>query len=464
MSFVSLAFVVFYPVVLVLYYLLGRRFRAQNVLLLIASLFFYGWWDWRFLGLLLFTSGLDYLMAQVIEDRPAWRRRAVVLSISVNLGVLGIFKYYDFFITQLNDLITALGYSGHLALLKVILPVGISFYTFQSMAYTIDVYRRLVRAQRDPLIFFPFISFFPQLVAGPIERAHHLLPQFSHPRRLTRAAVDQGLWLILWGYFLKMVVGDSAGVIADAAFRDDQQFGWSVILGTVAFGWQIFGDFCGYSYIAKGLAALLGFELVWNFRQPYWSQSVQEFWQRWHISLSTWLRDYLYIPLGGNRQGSRRTYINLMVTMALGGLWHGAGWNFLLWGLLHGSALVVHRLYRALKPSELELPAPVAWALTMFVVFTGWFFFRARSWTLVVRMGAALADLTWTPAHTLVLRALVVLAAPVALVEWLQRGERGPFVVAEAHWIVRAVANALAVLAIISLIDRARTEFIYFQF
>jgi alginate O-acetyltransferase complex protein AlgI len=464
MSFVSLAFAIFYPVVLTLYHVLSGRLRLQNLLLLAASYFFYGWWDWRFLGLLLLTSLVDFSAALIIEDRPRYRRAALVPSICVNLGILFVFKYFDFFAGDLNALLRQLGLATRIETLRVVLPVGISFYTFQSMAYTIDVYRRQGPAERDLVVFLAYISFFPQLVAGPIERAHHLLPQFSRPRRLLPAAVHQGIWLIVWGYFLKMVVGDSAGPIADAAFRADQRYGWTVVFGTIAFGLQIFGDFCGYSYIAKGLAALMGFELVWNFRQPYWSLSVQEFWQRWHISLSTWLRDYLYIPLGGNRLGRGRTYVNLVTTMALGGLWHGAGWNFVFWGLLHGVALAVHRLYDSLKPPRWHLPAPLAWALTMIVVFTGWFFFRARSWEMILAMGSALGDLTWAPGHTLALRALVALALPVAVVEWLQQTERGPFAIAEAHWTVRATANALALLAIIALMDRARTEFIYFQF
>jgi alginate O-acetyltransferase complex protein AlgI len=464
MSFVSGAFLVFYPVVLTLYHLLAGRLRWQNLLLLAASLFFYGWWDWRFIGLWLFTSGIDFLAARVIEDAPAWRRRALVLSLCTNLTTLFTFKYFDFFASSLGALLKSLGASGDIGLLGVLLPVGISFYTFQSMAYTIDVYRGQLRAERDPLVYFAFISFFPQLVAGPIERAHHLLPQFRRPRSLSVADIRRALWLIVWGFFLKMVVADSAGPIADAAFRVDQYYGWSVVLGTLAFGVQIFGDFCGYSTIAKGTAALLGFELVWNFRQPYWALSVQEFWQRWHISLSTWLRDYLYIPLGGNRRGAARTYVNLLATMTLGGLWHGAGWNFLFWGLFHGLALAVHRFYDATVPRRWRLPTPLAWALTMSVVFTGWFVFRTRSWDMLVDMLAALANPTWAPGHTRALRALAVLAAPVALVEGLQRGRRGPFVLADAHWAVRAAVDAAMLLTMIVLLDRARAEFIYFQF
>jgi D-alanyl-lipoteichoic acid acyltransferase DltB (MBOAT superfamily) len=464
MSFASLAFVVFYPTVLVLYYLLAGRRGWQNALLLAASCFFYGWWDWRFLGLLFFTALLDFAAAQIIVDRPRWRRAALLASIGANLGVLFTFKYFDFFALQLDALLSALGLPANLAVLDVVLPIGISFYTFQSMAYTIDVYRGAFRPERDPLVFLAFVSFFPQLVAGPIQRAPDLLPQFRRDRSVTRNSIRNALWLIVWGFFLKLVVGDSAALIADAAFRPDQEYGWSVIFGTLAFGVQIYGDFCGYSYIAKGTAALLGFDIVWNFRQPYWSTDVREFWQRWHISLSRWLRDYLYISLGGNRRGRARTGLNLMLTMTLGGLWHGAGWNFLFWGVWHGAALVVHRVYDGAVPQDRRLPPPLAWALTMLVVFTGWFFFRARSWELLAGMSAALSNLTWMPAHGASLRALLVALAPVVIVERLQLGAHDPYVIPERHPAAAALANAACVLAIIALLDRARAQFIYFQF
>jgi alginate O-acetyltransferase complex protein AlgI len=464
MSFASLAFLVFYPTVLVLYHLLSGRQRWQNVFLLLASCFFYGWWDWRFLGLLFLTAGVDFAAARIIFDHPSRRKPVLLVSIAVNLGVLFTFKYFDFFAVQLNDLLHALGLPFGLGMLATVLPVGISFYTFQSMAYTIDVYRGTCLPERDPIVFLAYISFFPQLVAGPIERARDLLSQFHRQRSLTRDAIRKGLWLIVWGFFLKLVVGDSAGLIADAAFRPDQHYGWTVIFGTLAFGIQIYGDFCGYSYIAKGTAALLGFELVWNFRQPYWATDVRDFWQRWHVSLSSWLRDYLYIPLGGNRRGRGRTIANLMITMTLGGLWHGAGWNFLFWGLWHGAALVAHRVYDSRAPARARLPAPLAWALTMLVVFVGWFFFRARSWELLAGMTAALPNLTWTPAHSASLCALLVAAIPVALVERLQLGPSGPYAIVERYPALAAWANAACLLAIVALLDRARAQFIYFQF
>jgi D-alanyl-lipoteichoic acid acyltransferase DltB (MBOAT superfamily) len=463
MSFVSLAFAVFFPIVLVIYHLLGRRVRGQNVLLLAASYLFYGWWDWRFLGLLLFTSLVDYAAARIMTERPARRGVALAVSLSMNLGVLFAFKYFDFFADSLNALLTQLGMTASFTLLHVILPVGISFYTFQSMAYTIDVYRRVVPAERDLLRFLTYVAFFPQLVAGPIERARHMLPQFAQPRTVTLEGLRRGLWLIVWGYYLKIVLGDVSGAYADAAFRVDQTFGWSVVLGTAAFGLQIYGDFSGYSAIAKGAAALLGFDLMWNFERPYWSLDVREFWQRWHISLSTWLRDYLYIPLGGNRRGPGRTALNLFLTMVLGGLWHGAAWNFVLWGAWHGVLLGLHRAYDAALPAGRRMPTALAWALTTLAVFIGWFFFRARSWTMISNMTAALGDLTWTPGHGTLLLALAVLIAPVALVEWLQR-RRGVWVVADAPLPVRIVWEAAALMVMVAVMDRVRAEFIYFQF
>jgi D-alanyl-lipoteichoic acid acyltransferase DltB (MBOAT superfamily) len=446
-----------------LYHLLGRRPAAQNALLLAASYLFYGWWDWRFLGLLLLTSTVDYSAARVMTAWPARRRAALAVSLTTDLGVLFTFKYFDFFAASLTALLERIGVAAPLPLLHVVLPVGISFYTFQSMAYSIDVYRGTIAAERNLPRFLTFIAFFPQLVAGPIERAAHLLPQFAAPRALTPAGARRAVWLIVWGCYLKIVLGDVSGSYADAAFRLDQQFGWSVILGTIAFGLQIYGDFCGYSLIAKGTAGLLGFELMWNFDRPYWALDLREFWQRWHISLSTWLRDYLYIPLGGNRHGATRTALNLLFTMLLGGLWHGAAWNFVLWGAWHGALLGVHRAYDAVVPRQRRLPAPLAWALTMLAVFVGWFFFRAGSWAMLTAMGGALGNLAWTPGHGALLAALATLVVPVALVEALQR-RRGAYALADAPLGARIAWQVPALAVMVAVLDRVRAEFIYFQF
>ncbi len=300
----------------------------------------------------------------------------MLVSLISNLGVLCAFKYFNFFVQSLDLLLSHLGIRHALPTLRIILPVGISFYTFQSLAYVFDIFRGKLKAERDPSVFFPYVAFFPQLAAGPIERAEHMLPQFRRVCLPTEVDIRNGLWLVIYGCFTKMVLADTLAPWVDINFQAHQNFGWSSILATVAFGIQIYGDFQGYSLIAKGLAALMGFQLMWNFNFPYWSASVQEFWHRWHISLSTWLRDYLYIPMGGNRASSLRVCINILVTMILGGLWHGAGWNFLFWGLWHGTALCCNYLYRKLF-GELRSKS-VGWLMTMAVVMSGWFFFRAE--------------------------------------------------------------------------------------
>jgi D-alanyl-lipoteichoic acid acyltransferase DltB (MBOAT superfamily) len=349
MVFNSLTFLVFLAIVLALYYRL--KHRGQNIMLLAASYVFYGWWDYRFLALLIFTTLFDYACALKIDaaTQSGPRKRWLAASIVSNMTVLGIFKYYNFFASSLQS---ALGYFGvhpDFPTLHVILPLGISFYTFLSMSYTIDVYRKELQATRHPLDFMLYVAYFPHLVAGPIVRASFLLPQCQRPRVIKAAEVENGVWLILMGYVKKVVIADRLGQIVDWSFAQpalpfNDLNAWIVIY---AFAFQIYGDFAGYSDIARGLAKLMGFELTVNFRAPYLVTNPAAFWRNWHISLSTWLRDYLYIPLGGNRGGAWKTYRNLMITMLLGGLWHGAGFAFVLWGLYHGLLLAVHRWWGA---------------------------------------------------------------------------------------------------------------------
>lgn len=343
MSFASWEFLVFFAVFFVIYYAFPAL-RIQNITIVVGSYFFYAWWDWRFLPLLLLLSLVNYIAALAIEqaDDRGTKKLALIVSLLVSFGVLAIFKYFNFFIESAAPLLHWIGLTPGPAL-NIILPLGISFITFQGVAYVVDVWRGQHAAERDLIKFLGFKAFFPQLVAGPIERASNLLDQFSRPRRLDAETVRRAVWLIVYGYFMKLVIADGLAPIVDAIFVARQPFGWSVVLGTIAFGIQIYGDFCGYSLIAKGTALLLGFELIWNFRFPYWAVSITEFWRRWHISLSNWLRDYLYIPLGGNRGGTASTMRNLMITMTLGGLWHGASWNFVIWGVLQGIALAAWR-------------------------------------------------------------------------------------------------------------------------
>ena len=467
MVFNSKTFLLFFSLFFVVYHLFARRFRVQNLLILGASLIFYGWWDWRFLGLLLTSAGIDYVAGILLEDatRPAYRKRVLAVSMAANLGILFVFKYFDFFATSFATALAQLGVHVHPVLLGIALPVGISFYTFQSMSYTIDIYRGDARAERNAITYFAFVSFFPHMVAGPIQRAHHLLRQLNVPRVLKPEHVREAVWLIAWGYFLKTVISDNAAPFADAAFKVDQTSGWSTVLGTIAFGIQIYCDFNAYSLIARGTGRLLGIEFIWNFHLPYLSTSIQEFWRRWHISLSTWLRDYLYIPLGGNRLGTLRTYVNLILTMFLGGLWHGAAWNFVLWGLLHGVALAIERYYRAVRGNRWrELPDFVGWCGTMGVVFVGWFLFRSRSWAMVSGMTHSLTQLHWESGHTQTLTSLLALSAPVAAVELWQEW-KDDLLAALALGPVRFAALTGTLLAlVIAMFDRVIYEFIYFQF
>jgi D-alanyl-lipoteichoic acid acyltransferase DltB (MBOAT superfamily) len=344
MVFNSLEYAVFLPVVLGTYWLL--RHRAQNALLLVASYVFYAMWDWRFLGLMLLSTSVDYTVGRKLDDTrdDRSRRHWFAGSLIVNLGVLGYFKYAGFFVDSAADLLRPLGIDSE-PTLRILLPVGISFYTFHGISYTFDVYRRHLRPATDLLSFAVFVAYFPQLVAGPIGRAHLQLPQFEHERRRPgRDAVRAGLTLIVLGLFQKVVIADALASTVDAAFGSSDTVGWKTgLVGVYAFALQIYGDFCGYSHIARGTSKLFGIELPRNFDQPYLSRNITEFWRTWHISLSTWLRDYLYVPLGGNRSGPRRTERNLLVTMVIGGLWHGAAWTFVAWGAIHGVLLATHR-------------------------------------------------------------------------------------------------------------------------
>lgn len=376
MVFNSITFLIFLAIVLLLYYRLGHQ--GQNRLLLAASYVFYGWWDPRFLILLFGTSMLDYGFALWIDRSESRPRRKFFLALSIvcNMGVLCIFKYFNFFAASLQRALESVGIEASFPVLHVILPVGISFYTFLSMSYTIDVYRREIPATRNPLDFLLYVSFFPHLVAGPIVRASYLLPQCQAPRTIKSHEVANGIWLILLGYVKKVVIADRLAPIVNWGFA--QPFppltdanAWLIIY---AFAFQIYGDFSGYSDIARGLSKLMGFELVENFRAPYLVTNPSAFWRNWHISLSTWLRDYLYIPLGGNRGSSLQTYRNLMVTMLLGGLWHGAGAAYLLWGFYHGALLAVHRWWTerfAPKPSAKSKPAEVSAAAVSFAARPG---------------------------------------------------------------------------------------------
>ena len=404
MLFDTPIYLIFLALVVAAYWRLP--WRRQNVLLLVASYFFYGWWDWRFLLLMMGSTSLDYLIGRKIEDAsdPARRRIWLIGSLVVNFTILGFFKYFNFFLDSAARSLDIIGFHNvpH-GVLAVVLPPGISFYTFQEVAYIVDVYAGRIKASRNFVDYGLFISLFPHLIAGPIQRPSHLLPQVQKPRVLDPAAFRDGCMLILTGLIRKAVIADNCALLANAAFSGKLgNDGWATLIGVYAFAWQIYGDFSGYSDLARGSAQLLGFHFMVNFRQPYLATSLQDFWRRWHISLSTWLRDYLYIPLGGNRDGETKTYRNLIITMLLGGLWHGANWTFVVWGAIQGAGLSVERFIFGHRKRHGEPRGWQRWALrvvTFHVVCVAWIFFRAQSLRDAFAMFGQLGHFQWSPAY-----------------------------------------------------------------
>jgi len=402
MLFNSWTFPAFFALVWLAYRQLQHR--AQNVLLVVASYVFYGWWDWRFLSLLAISTVVDFTCGRWVYEAsdPKIRLRYLRVSLLTNLGILGFFKYFNFFVGSVASGLAALGLEANTPVLQVVLPVGISFYTFQTMAYTIDIYRGREQPTQSMLDFALYVAYFPQLVAGPIERSTHLLPQIIAPRFVTATQLTSGLELILMGFAKKVLIADSVAPYVNEVFADPTGMGKAELaLGVYLFALQIYGDFAGYTDIARGISRLFGIELGLNFRQPYVSSNITEFWRRWHISLSSWLRDYLYIPLGGNRHGELMTYRNNFLTMVLGGLWHGASWNFVVWGALHGGYLAVHKLSLGKQRVGLTpFPDGVAsWgrllvkgAVTFHLVCLAWIFFRADtladSWAFLVGLAS----------------------------------------------------------------------------
>jgi alginate O-acetyltransferase complex protein AlgI len=382
MLFTSLQFIVFFATVLVLNQGLRRWPLLQKLMLLLASYYFYAQWNWHYLFLVWFSTVVDYAIGRRLPHSPN-PKRLIVLSVIVNLGFLAIFKYANWFIASVNGSAGALGSSLHITPLDVLLPVGISFYTFQSLSYTIDVYRGVMPPRKNFLDYALAVAFFPQLEAGPIVRAREFFAELDGPKLVRLVDVQRALVLIGFGFVKKMVFADSLAPLSDAVFDNPIGAGfWNTLLAIYAFAFQIYCDFSGYTDIAIGCALLLGIRFPQNFNYPYAAQSIQDFWRRWHMTLSRWLRDYLYISLGGNRQGELRTIANLMVTMLLGGLWHGASWTFVIWGGLHGSYLAFERFVLSrwkFWQAQTRAMAAVRWLVTFHLVCFAWIFFRARS-------------------------------------------------------------------------------------
>src|SRR5229473_3120426 len=458
MLFDSPAYFIFLLPVVLIYWRLNRR--QQNVFLLLASYFFYGWWDWRFLALMIGSTTMDFLIAQRITPSrtDSNRKKWLIFSLVLNFGILGIFKYFDFFTGSFSSALETLGiHHIPLPLIRVILPPGISFYTFQEVAYIVDVYKGRLEPAKSFLDYGLFISLFPHLIAGPIQRPGHLLPQVQKDRTFDADRFFDGLMLIFSGLVRKCVVADNCALLANAAFA-----------------WQVYGDFSGYSDIARGSAQLLGFHFMVNFRQPYLAHRLQEFWRRWHISLSTWLRDYLYIPLGGSTGGKWKTSLNLLTTMILAGLWHGANWTFVVFGAIHGVGLCVERL---LSPSKAEFAGPASpsdrsgffavWArriLTFNVFCLSMVFFRAPSIRSAVHFLGGLFHFGWQSQYLAALLMVCIFSIPLFLMDLFLEASNYEYPFAEAPYVVR-IGLALTALVVLALFSGTKfSTFIYFQF
>jgi alginate O-acetyltransferase complex protein AlgI len=473
MLFNSFQFAYFFAALFPTYWLLRKHHRLQNLLLLSAGYYFYANWNPKFLTLLILSTVMDYGCGIAVDriDDPRKRKMFVLLSMALNLGMLGYFKYYNFFAESLHDALLRAGLNVPLTQLNVVLPIGISFYTFQSMSYVIDVYRKDIKPTRNIIQFATFVSFFPHLVAGPIMRPTTLLPQVANPRKFNLQQFYSGAYLIFWGLTKKVVVADNlANYVNDLFGRHETLNGGLALLAIYGFAFQIYCDFSGYTDVARGIAKCLGFELALNFNLPYFAASPQEFWERWHISLSTWLRDYLYIPLGGNRGGKASLYRNLMLTMIIGGLWHGAAWTFVLWGCYQGLILVAHRLMKPwlarIQPTELIDRA--CWRLLrMFVTFHlvcfGWLIFRANSLAQLSAMVRAIVERPAIPAAT-VLVPVTLCIIPLLVVQIVQYLSKDLDVVLKTPWYVRSVFYTACFYAFILAGEFGGGQFIYFQF
>jgi len=476
MPFDSPVYVIFVVPLVIAYW--NMKHRSQNLLLLAASYFFYGWWDYRFLALMIVSTAIDYYIGNKVKPvllNSSHRRQWLLLSIFINLTILGIFKYFNFFMESFSAVLLSMGVQ-HVptALIRILLPPGISFYTFQELAYIIDVYNGKLEPSRSFVEYSLFISLFPHLIAGPIQRPGHLLPQVQQNRRFDADKAFDGVLLILSGLMRKCIVADNCALLANAAFGGS--FGqpnlWVVLIGSYAFAWQIYGDFSGYSDIARGSAQLLGFHFMVNFRQPYLADRLQDFWRRWHISLSTWLRDYLYIPLGGSAQ-VLSTYRNLLATMILGGLWHGANWTFLVWGGIHGICLAAERCFLGSRPSTMKPDINtrqnelVLW-IRRIVLFHGicftWIIFRATSLRSAMRFIAGITKAAWRPEYGSAFIMLAIFSLPLFVADLFLESTGGEYPFSTSSYRARTTFSFVAVILLVMLSANNMSAFIYFRF
>lgn len=479
MLFNSVEFACFLPIVFLLYWFVFRKtFKAQNVLLLIASYYFYVCWDWRFLLLLAFSTVFDFVSGNKIHstNTPSLKKALLWITIIINIGLLAYFKYFNFFIESFNDTLNLIGIKAHISTLEIILPVGISFYTFHGLSYIIDIYYDKIKPEPSLVNYALFVSFFPLLVAGPIERATHLLPQINRERNFDYTQAAKGLRQILWGLFKKIVIADNCAIFVNNIFSDYSTLsGSTLLLGGVCFAFQIYGDFSGYSDIAIGTSRLFGIELLRNFSFPYFSRDIAEFWRRWHISLTTWFRDYIYIPLGGSRGGKWSSVRNTFIIFLISGFWHGANWTFIVWGAFH--ALLFMPLLLAGKNRQnrnnvaegrlLPTPKELFQILSTFtLVVIGWIFFRAESMTIAVNylMNMFNSSLFTIPPYMAGLSKTLVCIVLMIIVEWIGREkafalEMENIKVTAVRWIIY-----MAIITIILEFGASSQSFIYFQF
>ena len=479
MYFNSIDFAIFLPIVFVLYWFVtNKNLKLQNALLVVASYVFYGWWDWRFLSLIVFSSLVDYTIGLQLKKaaQPSKRKMLLWSSILVNLGFLGFFKYYNFFIDSFVDAFSFFGNSIQPNTLDIILPVGISFYTFQTLSYTIDVYKRKLEPTQDIVSFLAFVSFFPQLVAGPIERATNLLPQFYKKRQFHYSQAVDGCRQILWGFFKKVVIADNCAEYANQIFNNSsEQTGSTLLIGALFFTFQIYGDFSGYSDIAIGTSRLFGFNLKQNFAFPYFSRDIAEFWRRWHISLSTWFRDYLYIPLGGSQGGTWMKVRNTFIIFLVSGFWHGANWTFIIWGFLNALYFLPLLLAKRNRTNldvvaqDSKLPSIkelVQMGLTFGLTVIAWVFFRAESVTHAFTYLKGLFSTSLLTLPTIRPTNLLVLILFFIVIEWIGRRQHYAIeiLLLKQSRGIRWAFYMIIIAMVFVFSNDNQQEFIYFQF
>lgn len=479
MFFNSFEYAIFLPIIFIIYwFILNKNLKLQNLFLLISSYFFYSCWDWKFLFLLAFSTILDYISGLKIYNSNTQIKKKIwlIISVSINLGFLGFFKYYNFFIESFADLIQKLGFTAHYSTLNIILPVGISFYTFHGLSYVFDIYNKKIKPSNNWIEYALFVSFFPLLVAGPIERATHLLPQIEKPRKFNYELAVSGLKQILWGLFKKIVIADNCAKAVNLIFNSyESQSGGTLFLGAILFSFQIYGDFSGYSDIALGSGKLLGIKLIKNFNYPYFSRSIAEFWRRWHISLSSWFKDYLYIPLGGSKGGTIKRIRNTFIIFLVSGFWHGANWTFILWGGLNALFILPSIIFKTNR-NNMDIVAKgkilpnfkefFQIVYTFLLASFAWIFFRSESLSQAFSYINKMFNSIHLPDLSIFNLSLFPLLLLLIIVEW--KGRENNYAIEKLFYKSKTCIrwSFYYILIILMLVfgQKNSQEFIYFQF